>query len=148
MDNTEDQQMLDSLNLTDIYMKISVSDESNFEERYETKLLSDALSNCFDNKFLMIDSLMLVKDINQLNMTFVKYIKHCQETHNYKRCGKLFISYCDYFDLDYNRCYINLHDKLRELIRKDLIRMVGGLAKFTKIKNKLSPDSITTLFDL
>ena len=84
-----------------------------------------------------------------INESFVKLIKFSIEK-NYKTFGILFINYCDYFDLEYNKTFIQLHEKLQNLIKNTCKNLVGKncYSKYVE-KSRTNKDlKINTLFDL
>ena len=134
--------------LSNIYMQISIEPSMLFDIEEERQFLIDAIETIFDKEFLMIDTKELLNDTNKVNITFVKLIKFCMENKKpYKKIYKMFIEYCDYFDLPYNECYIILHEKLQTIIKHACIEMIGR-KKFKKIDDKLNPFKVLTLFDL
>lgn len=146
MDNSSDQ--LWQQELSSIYLKLSLEIDVDFSERDESKFIIDSMEACYDAEFKKIESKILVRDINVLNLSFVKLIHYCNKNYNYKNITKLFLSYCDYFDLDYHQVFSNLHEKLQELIKRGFIKMIGGIKNFNRLKNKYNPENAFTLFDL
>ena len=144
----QEQEMISNFDLSSIYKQISIEPDNDFDESNESIFLEQCIEKCFDSEFKLIETDTLINDINLLNLNFAKLIHYCNNNYKYKNVSKIFIAYCDYFSLDFHTTYIRLHEKLQTLIRSGFIRLIGGIKKFTKIKNKLDPSTITTLFDL
>lgn len=134
--------------LESIYRQISVEMDSNFDDKEEKDLYGSYIASAFDKKFLLIDSETLVKDVNILNQSFVKLIKHIHsEDPKFRDVAKLFIFYCDYFNIQYNQTYVGLSYKIQELIKTGYKKIIGE-EKFKKIERRLIPNKPLTLFDL
>jgi hypothetical protein len=58
-----------------IYRQISIENEMLFDVSEEKQFLIDLIENNFDKEFLMIDSKILISDVNNLNNSFVVLIK-------------------------------------------------------------------------
>lgn len=147
-ENNNIEPIISTLELSSIYKSISIEATANFDELNEMQFIENCIDSCYDEEFKLIDSKILQQDINKLNLSFVKLIHYCNNNYQYKNVSKMFIIYCDYFSLDYHLTFKVLHEKLQTLIKNGLIKMLGGLKQYTKIKNKLNPETITTLFDL
>jgi len=135
-------------NLSDIYRQIAVEPNPNFDDTEQKDMLVTFITECYDKEFLMIDSEILVRDVNKLNLSFVKYVKYsAEEPRNFKNVSAMFIAYCDFFNIPYHACYKNLHDKLKTLILNGYKRMIG-MKEFNKVEKRLNPNKVQTLFDL
>lgn len=134
--------------LSAIYLKLSLEIDTDFDTIDEDNFIINSINNCYDNDFLMIDSKELIGDINKLNVMFVRLIHYCNKNFKFKNVTKLFLGFCDFFNLDYHAVYIKLHEKLQELIKLGFTRMIGGLKNFNKLKKKYDPENVFTLFDL
>lgn len=145
---TQQEELYSQTELSSIYKQISIEPNTNFDESEELKFLENCINKCFYTEFKHIETKVLISDINKLNQNLALLIHFCNNNYKYKNVSKIFIAYCDYFDLDYHDCYTKLHEKLQTLIRCGFIKLIGGIKNFTKIKNKLNPSTITTLFDL
>lgn len=145
---SQEQEIISNFDLSSIYKQISIESDSDFDENNESIFLENCIEKCFDSEFKLIETNKLINDINLLNLNLAKLIHYCNNNHKYKNVSKIFIAYCDYFSLDFHVTYIRLHEKLQTLIRCGFIKLIGGIKNFTKIKNKLDPSTITTLFDL
>jgi len=131
--------------IQNIYLKLSVCEDISFDVKDENAFLQSCIEKCFDDSFLK----MLTTDIENnsvlLNNAFVKLIKYCVSEHNFKKGGLIFIAFCDYFDLCYNKTYTQLHEKLQNLIKNTAKCMCGS--EYTKNSKKVNC-GIVTLFDL
>lgn len=146
--NQNIETLVSNIEISSINKAISIDDNSNFDETNELQFLENCITNCYNQEFRLIESKILQQDVNLLNNSFVKLVHHCNNNFKYKNVSKMFIAYCDYFNLDYHSVYKVLHEKLQTLIKNGLIKMLGSLKRFTKLKNKYNPQNITTLFDL
>lgn len=155
MESTEEHKselILDiytTADLQSLYRQISVSDSLNFDEVAEQNLVIRIIENNFDSEFKQIDSQILMRDINKLNIQFVNLLKYCKEDSNFKKINVIFTVFCDYFDIPYNVCFTAFHEKLKNLIVISFQRIIG-IDEFTKIENRLNPveNRPVTLFDL
>ena len=122
---TDNIEIVYSNDLSNIYSKLSINESlSFFETDIENKYIIECIDNIFDLKFKKIPTEILQTNIELINISFVKLIKHCLNV-NYKKCGIIFIGYCDYFDLDIHKTFIVLHEKLQNLIKNDCKNLVG-----------------------
>jgi hypothetical protein len=134
--------------LSNIYKQIAVEPDILFDVNEEKQFLIECIQKVFDEKFLLIETNLLINDIDKLNNSFVVLLKFCYGLKKpYTQTHKVFLEYCDFFDLPYNKCFVSLHEKLQKLIKKGCIEMIGE-KKFKKIDNINNPNKIFTLFDL
>lgn len=135
--------------LQNLYRQISVSDHNNFDELAEQNYVIKIMELKFDSDFKTIDSQILIRDINKLNLQFVSLLKYCKEDSDFKKINIIFTVFCDYFDLPYNLCFKAFHEKLQNLIVLSYQRVIG-LKEYGKIEERLNPISERpmTLFDL
>lgn len=149
-DNNEYTQLSDG-NLTqnemsNIYMKLSTSENTDIDFLDEKAFVDNCIEECFDTNFKMIETSVLQGDATKLNVEFCKLIRFCREKNFYK-CGVIFIGFVDYFDLDYNKTFNDLHEKLQQLIRKACQCLIGK-KEYSKHKLKESGGlHIPSLFD-
>lgn len=149
-DNNEYTQLSDG-NLTpnemsNIYTKLSTSVNTDLDFLDEKAFVDNCIEECFDSKFKSIDTQVLQSDAQLLNIEFCKLIRFCRDKSFYK-CGVLFIEFVDYFDLDYNKTFLALHDKLQQLIKKACQCLIGQ-KEYSKHKLKESGGlHIPSLFD-
>ena len=96
MESTEEHKselILDiytTADLQSLYRQISVSDSLNFDEAAEQNLVIRIIENNFDSEFKQIDSQILMRDINKLNIQFVNLLKYCKEDSNFKKINVIF----------------------------------------------------------
>ena len=135
--------------LQNLYRQISVSSSNNFDEVEDQNYVIKIIETKFDSNLIIIDSQILLRDINKLNIQFVNLLKYCKEDNNFKKINVIFTVFCDYFNLPYNSCYSSFHEKIQQLIRNSFIKLVGE-EEYNKIENRLNPISnrTKTLFDL
>lgn len=148
---SETDNIINSYNpsdLSNIYKQIAVEPDMLFDVSDEKEFLIECIEKIFDKNFLLIETTELLCDVNKLNISFVTLLKFCRSLPKpYNKIHQMFIQYCDYFDLPYNKCFLLLHEKLQNLIKKGCIEMIGQ-KKFNKIDNQINPNKIFTLFDL
>jgi hypothetical protein len=150
MDNQQHQpeEFISNTELSSIYKKISIDPDTDFDAEEIKAMITNNIETAFSKDMLLIESKILITDINKLNQSFVTLIKKCNQDNQYRNVSQIFIVYCDYFDLPYNVCYTRLHEKLQKLIEYGFIKMIGGIEKYTKLKRKLNPTNLVTIFDL
>ena len=142
-----EEGLSEAFDLKSVYGQISIEDDFLFDGIDNVNFVISAIETVFDKKLLKIDSKILSRDVNLLNLSVAKLIKYCLE-NNFKNVGYIFIGYCDYFDLEYNSVYKNLHEKIQNKIKSELITMIGE-KRFKNLKKKSNNnEEYTTLFDL
>ena len=135
--------------IQNIYAKLCIEEDTTFDILEESKQIENWIEECFDQKFRQIETKKLQEDFELLNTSFVKFLKFCF-AKNFKKCGSLYIGYCDYFDLDYNKTFTSLHEKLQKLIKHACQCLIGPKC-YQKYKNKLGTNETVktpTLFEL
>lgn len=145
--NNGDNHLTDN-EVKNIYKKLQF-DPIDIDLINNTEFINKEISNIFDSKFLFIDSKELICDKFLLNQQFLKLIQYLKEKHNYKNVSLIFIIFCDYFDIEYNKTYICLHEKLQDLIKESAKNIIGNDV-YQNMVNKTKPKDykITTIFDL
>jgi len=84
-----------------------------------------------------------------INNNLVKFIQFCNTKHKNKKVGIIFIGFCDYFDLNYNKTYLVLHEKLQTLIKNNAKKLCGKTIYLKEEnKNPTTNKNVFTLFDL
>ena len=141
-----EEVLVEGFDLKSVYNQISIEDNFLFDGIADANFVRTIIESIFDKKFLKIDTAVLSKDITLINVSMVKLIKACLEK-NFKNVGCIFIEFCDYFDLEYNYTYKNLHEKIQNKIKDELIKMIGE-KKFQNMKKKTNTQDYNTLFDL
>ena len=127
---------------------ISIDEEMLFDEIDEKKLIIAIIEDIFV-KDLKTESKIFLEDKMKINNMMVLLINNCYKKHKYKKVSKIFIEYCDYFDLPYNRVYTTLHEKIQKLIKYGFINMIGK-NNFNFLEKKYNPNksNILSLFDM
>ena len=147
--NNEENLSLSQNFLQNVYSKLTVNDDSLFDVKNESQLVETVMTECFDKEFLLIETSILQNNSVLINNNLVKFIKHCLEKHKNKKIGILFIGFCDYFALDYNKTYIILHEKLQTLIKLNAKKLCGNDVYLKEeLKNPTVKTGVYTLFDL
>jgi hypothetical protein len=140
---------LSSNELQNIYTKLSITEDSiYFDFQADINFISDCMGLIYDSNFLKIETKELQNDRLLINTKLAQLIKHLVANHNFRKIGFIFITFCDYFDLDYTKTYSQLQDKLKSLVELSTKNMVGN-KRFQKLQLKANNGiQITTLFDL
>nr|DAY09577.1 MAG TPA: hypothetical protein [Caudoviricetes sp.] len=145
--------------LSNIYGSITFID-INFDFEYNninnwlTKIL-EAYIDKYNNKLktlLVVEILQLPNYETMINQLFVNYLKLVLELGKKQKFNDVILIYtnfCDYFDFEYNKLYIVLHEKIQNLLKNQLIKKIGK-SQYQKIEAKYSKSEIKqfTLFDL
>lgn len=134
--------------ITSIYAKLSVDDDFDFDAKEEAKFVEDCIDKCYDCDFKLILTEDLQENDELINKTFVELLKMCVEK-NFKKVGQIYISYCDYFDLEYDKTFNKLHEKLQKLIKNATKILIGNstYSKYVK-KSNIHKPPVRTLFDM
>lgn len=155
MENTTQQEFESNIDfslsqneMSNIYMKLSSAEKIFFDSAEEFDIVEDCICKCFEKEFLMIETKTLQDNQNILNNNFVKLMKFCNENYKYKKVGIIFVEFCDYFSLDYNKTFLLLHEKLQILIENSTKCMIGKKCYDSYKRKQCSGVQITTLFDL
>lgn len=133
--------------MSNIYTKLSVNCNDNFDvENYLNKIES-FISEIYDSNFLLIETKDLQTNIVLLNNSFVSLLKFSLSKHC-KNVSYIFVGYCDYFSLDFEKTFSSLHEKLQILIKNSSKQTIGDkiYSKYNKQKN--NGNNLRTLFDL
>lgn len=131
--------------LSSIYLGLSENNVEDVEDKNQEETLLYLFEKTFNKNFRQIDTKLLSSKVDLINKSFIMFWKVCRQCE-LKICS-VFIFYCDYFDIDYNLIYKNLHAKLKSKIENDLIVMVGGYANYERIRKSFKSNH-NTLFDL
>jgi len=145
----ENENLISTDQIQNIYLKLSINEDVSFDIKDETSLVQKCIDECFDNKFKQISTKQLQENDELLNSSFVSLLKYCI-TKNFKKCSVIFIVYCDYFDLEYNKTFLSFHGKLQGLIKHACKCLIGSQCyKKYEQKNKGNSEIIIqSLFDL
>lgn len=141
-----EEGLVEGFDLKSVYNQISIEENFLFDGIADTNFVRSVIETIFDKKFLKIETAVLSKDVTLINVSMAKLIKYCLEK-DFKNIGCIFIEFCDYFDLEYNTTYKNLHEKIQNKIKTELIKMIGE-KRFQNIKKKSNNQEYNTLFDL
>jgi len=136
--------------LQHIYDCLSISENSSlFEINDQYDQIRSYIDILFNPKFKQIETQVLQSNIELINSSLAKLFNYSFE-RNFKKSGIIFVVYTDFFDLDIHRTYNDLHHKLQDLIKKDLIKLVGKNCYSKYVKKTIIQGSvkITTVFDL
>jgi hypothetical protein len=141
---------IDFFNSTEnIFIKLSIGPENEFFELTDiNEKLIKSFEKIFNKEFLLISTENLQKDDILINNSFVKFLKNSGENLHYKKVGIIFITYCDYFDLNYNKTFLLMNQKIQQLIKNSLKNMIGE-KRFNNCKIKSNNGvNVPSLFDL
>jgi hypothetical protein len=143
------EENLSQLELSNVYKKLSINEDySNFDLKEEFEKIISIIEKIYDKSFKQITTKDLSENEELINKSFAELFKFCREKR-FSTSSKLFLVYCDYFDLDYNRTYNALHEKLRIMIKKSSIRILGKECfVFYEKLERANSVNIPTLFDL
>lgn len=144
---TEFSSDLTQNELSNIYIKLSISEDTNFEDKNNNCLVIDIIEKIFTKKHLQIETKLLQEDSMLLNNMYLTLIKSCGECR-FKKPAIIFISFCDYFDLEYNKTFLLLHDKLQMIIKINTKMLIGDVNYQKKQRQQNNGLHIPTLFDL
>lgn len=141
-----EEGLAEGFDLKSVYNQISIEENFLFDGIADTNFVRSVIETIFDKKFLKIETAVLSRDITLINVSMAKLIKYCLEK-DFKNIDCIFIEFCDYFNLEYNTTYKNLHEKIQNKIKTELIKMIGE-KRFQNIKKKSNNQEYNTLFDL
>lgn len=131
------EDLLTDIDLQSIYFKLSENESINFDFEEDQSFVIDLIEKLYDEKFRHIDSLVLQGNSNLLNNSFVKLVRLLLTEHKYKKIHIAFLAYCDYFDLQTDVVYPQLHDKIQKMIKVGCVQMVGKKT-YLGLKHKYS----------
>lgn len=132
--------------MSNIYLKLSVSESTNFDYNEKIKFVDKCITEIYDEKFRQILTKDLQENIVLLNNSFVSLLKYCL-SKQFKEVSIIFLAYCDYFDLDLNKTFTSFHEKIQNLIKQNSRKVIDDsiYKKYNKVSNK---NTFNTLFDL
>lgn len=163
--NLDHEEFRDNTSLTDIQLQLSVSDDLSITET-ERKIaeLNDILnelntdpkfkelyeiSYCKVREGMFLNVIKMLKNEDRLNKMFFMYVTKVPKK-KYK-LYLMFVVFCDYFELPYDRTYSKLSVKIKRLLDLSL-KLIIGNKSYNKLnkKHKLNNDDIivNTLSDL
>lgn len=151
--NSEHINSFLTTSLNDIYNSIAVNNVNfDFENLSVNEILIEYLELIISKynsslKTLLTDEIMKLPNhetmINELFILFLKY----SANKGIRDISVIFSCYCDYFDFQYNIIYCMFHEKLQNLLKKDLIRLIGN-KEYSRLQSKYNIKKQFTLFDL
>lgn len=136
--------------LSKIYSQLAVNEDTNFDDTEQTMLLISYIELAFGMEFRKINTHEFLNDADKLNAALAHYIRFCcneNENRNFTDKGILFVTFCDYFSMEYHECFKRLSEKLKESIKKAYIVMIG-INEYKKKERRLYPQKPKTIFDL
>lgn len=146
----ENSACFEALDLQGIYQQLASADKTNFDQTNDDVFALQCLEACFDQKSKLQDSDELLKSPVKFNNEFIKLVKFAQDK-NFKKIHILFITFCDYYNIDYSRSFQTLHEKLQKLVKVGYAKMIGR-DTYQRMRRKYSSAPMqgthATLFDL
>jgi hypothetical protein len=146
------EDYLSEISLTNIYLSLSEEINTDFDMTDLTEKINTIMSEIYDKDFLLKSTEIIQGDQILINRSFVSLIKETEKIR-YRQYSIIFLIYCDYFDLDSNKTFKLLHEKIRNIIEKSVAKVVGEKL-YQKAKKQNNLDSvhngikITSIFDL
>jgi hypothetical protein len=144
MENLENLTSNIDQNDHDIRIKLASEEGDTLYELLSLKVSNIITAMCFDsyiyekNNKIRITEINLLKYPQLMNEIFTKLIDYCC-TKNIYDWAMVFIIFCDYFNLDYHKCYTTIALKAQKNIRK-------WASEYIDLKNKNT--KVNTIFDL
>lgn len=145
-DSFEENQLTNN-EMQNVYKTLSVSDNSNVDVKDDLEFVQHCIEECFDQNFRMIETSELQSNSLLLNKKFLELVMFCKSKH-FKKTGYIFIGFCDYFDLNGNKVYNELHEKLQNLIQYSAKCLCKGTYEKVRKKSIGHDVYVPTLFDL
>ena len=140
MESYDDNRMTDT-EIKSAYEQISVSLDVNFDLKELTSLIYKSIEEIFGQSFIKSqETNNLLQDKVFINDKFTQYLKYLiskdiKKLTNYDvSIGIMFVMFCDYFDIDYNKSFLLLHTNIQDKIKKSLIKMIGS-KEYKKYEN-------------
>jgi hypothetical protein len=133
--------------LTAIYGKLIVKPEIENLDTDDDKLkIESYINEIYDQKFKQIETEELQNSVELLNEKFVVLLKFCIDK-KFEKFSIIFVVFIDYFNLEPNKTFISLHEKLQNIIKNDFKKLVGK-SIFNKYNKLIPKTNFPTLFDL
>lgn len=138
----EENNRLTDNEMKSVYEHISVSPDTNFDLNELTEIIYKSIEETFGESFVKSEETanLLVEDKVFINDKFTQYLRYLiskdiKKSTNYNlSIGMMFVMFCDYFSIDYNKSFLLLHQNIQEKIKKSLIKMIG-IKEFKKYEN-------------
>lgn len=146
---TTDFSSLTQNEMSQVYSKLSVS--ANFDNCDDNAICNkmlDTIESLFDKDFLQINTEELQKNGVLLNVNLAKLINEIRNKQKIQDIGLIFISFCDYFALDYSLTFNELHPKIQNAIKFYCKKIVGATTYSKMENNKNNGLVVNSLFDL
>lgn len=136
-----DNNVMTDTEMKSVYEKISVSFDTNFDLNELTSLIYKSIEETFGQSFVKSqETNNLLQDKVFINDKFTQYLKYLiskdiKKFTNYDiSIGIMFVMFCDYFDIDYNKSFLLLHANIQDKIKKSLMKMIGS-KEYKKYEN-------------
>lgn len=140
MESYDNNRMTDT-EMKSVYEQISVSLDINFDLNELTSLIYKSIEETFGQSFVKSqETNNLLQDKVFINDKFTQYLKYLiskdiKKLTNYDiSIGIMFVMFCDYFDIDYNKSFLLLHANIQDKIKKSLMKMIGS-KEYKKYEN-------------
>lgn len=146
------EEFLSEISLNNIYLALSEETNTDYDLIDITEKINGIMEKIYDKDLLQKPTDLIQNDKILINKSFVLLIKETEKL-KYKEYGIIFLLFCDYFDLDGNKTFIMMHDKIKNIIEKSTERMIGEKS-YQKAKNREKAEGIhkdikiLSIFDL
>lgn len=124
-----------------VYEHISVSIDVNFDLTELTNIIYNSIEETFGESFVKSENTNeLLQNKVFINEKFTQYLKYLiskdikKLTRYDVSVGIMFVIFCDYFNIDYNKSFLLLHPNIQDKIKKSLIKMIGS-KEYKKYEN-------------
>jgi hypothetical protein len=148
--NTE--EYLSNLNLSNIYLSLSEETNTDYDLIDITEKINTIIEKVFDKEILTRATDLIQNDQILINNSFILILKETDKIH-YRQYGIIFLVFCEYFDLDGNKTFQMMHQKIKNIIEKSTQKIIGDKV-YNKVKNRKSNNdihkdiTIISIFDL
>lgn len=138
----EENNRLTDTEMKSVYEHISVSLDTNFDFNELTNIIYKSIEETFGESFVKSEETtdLLLQDKVFINDKFTQYLRYLisKDIKKLTNCdvsiGVMFVMFCDYFSIDYNKSFLLLHQNIQEKIKKSLIKMIG-IKEYKKYEN-------------
>lgn len=141
MESYDNNNRMTDTEIKSAYEQISVSLDVNFDLNELTSLIYKSIEEIFGQSFIKSqETSNLLQDKVFINDKFTQYLKYLiskdiKKLTSYDlSIGIMFVMFCDYFDIDYNKSFLLLHTNIQDKIKKSLIKMIGS-KEYKKYEN-------------
>lgn len=145
MESYDNNRMTDT-EMKSVYEQISISLDINFDLNELTSLIYKSIEETFGQSFVKSqETNNLLQDKVFINDKFTQYLKYLiskdiKKLTNYDlSIGMMFVMFCDYFDIDYNKSFLLLHTNIQDKIKKSLMKMIG-FKEYKKYENLMKKE--------